>query len=221
MAFVRLSGSKIVQQCEAAELEKQKEKRRDEIRQRLAVQAEAAIKELKPRITAQDKAIFDAETKQIAKIIGEEVVTDIEMELMAATRQLADYSRKATPMLEEMRETSKRLARFRGMQQLLRGRNVRELISQIAVKHAVPREMLFKQHGILCKVQPIAHARQEVYYQLRKLGISYPRIGMILGGIDHTSVTHGVEAHCARSNLRHPDRPAGRSPPETSAETSS
>lgn len=44
----------------------------------------------------------------------------------------------------------------------------------------------------------IAHARQHVMYLLHLRGWSYPKIGQTLGGMDHTTIMHGVKAHAAR-----------------------
>ena len=47
----------------------------------------------------------------------------------------------------------------------------------------------------------VAHARQEMAYMLKKqFDASFPAIGRILGGIDHTTVMHGIKRHQDRMN---------------------
>ena len=50
----------------------------------------------------------------------------------------------------------------------------------------------------------IIPARHEAYYRLKdEVGLSFPRIGAILGGRDHSTVIHGARKHAARHGLPH------------------
>jgi chromosomal replication initiation ATPase DnaA len=42
-------------------------------------------------------------------------------------------------------------------------------------------------------------------YRLRtETGLSFPQIGLRLGGRDHSTVIHGVKTHCKRNGLELP-----------------
>jgi chromosomal replication initiation ATPase DnaA len=48
----------------------------------------------------------------------------------------------------------------------------------------------------------IIPARHEAYYRLKdEAGLSFPRIGAILGGRDHSTIIHGARKHAARHGL--------------------
>lgn len=55
-----------------------------------------------------------------------------------------------------------------------------------------------------CRSKTVAACRQKCMYLLRERGFSYPEIGAILGGLNHTSVMYGVTAHCLRHGLPPP-----------------
>jgi chromosomal replication initiation ATPase DnaA len=67
-----------------------------------------------------------------------------------------------------------------------------DIIRQVALKHRFLPEKL-TGHG---KYRPLVHARQEAWFRiLMETGYSYPRIGRITGGFDHTSVLYGVRQY--------------------------
>lgn len=72
----------------------------------------------------------------------------------------------------------------------------REWIAYVCHKHGVTQEMLIGKR----RTKPIVLARHEAMWGLRKLGLSYPRIGALLGGRDHSTVIHGVRKHAERIN---------------------
>lgn len=78
-----------------------------------------------------------------------------------------------------------------------------EVLAYVAHKHGCSIADLKGPRG----KQALANARHEAMWMLRKLGMSYPRIGAILGGRDHSTIVHGVMKHAERT---HKDlRPAG------------
>lgn len=73
-------------------------------------------------------------------------------------------------------------------------------LNLVCHKHGVTLDMLKGKR----RTKPIALARHEAMYRLRQLGMSYPRIGTILGGRDHSTVIHGVRTHAQRNGLEAP-----------------
>ena len=71
-------------------------------------------------------------------------------------------------------------------------------------------ESTAQRHGITLKdimghdrARRFAWPRQEAMYMVRqKYGLSYPRIGQIMGNRDHTTILHGVRRHKERVNAR-------------------
>ncbi len=69
-----------------------------------------------------------------------------------------------------------------------RGALIRARLDRVAELHGVSlREIRGPSRS-----QVVSAARAEAAYELRQLGLSYPRIGHHLGGKHHTSVMHGV-----------------------------
>jgi hypothetical protein len=70
-----------------------------------------------------------------------------------------------------------------------------KIIFEVAEKHGLTIADL-KGEG---RKVPVAIARQEAFWRLRtELGLSYPRIGTIFNGRDHSTVIHGIRRHAAR-----------------------
>ena len=69
-----------------------------------------------------------------------------------------------------------------------------KIVMKIAYKHRLP------EHEVVgpSKMQHHVDARDEVVVALRKLGWSYPRIGMKLGNRHHTSIMHLAKRNAAR-----------------------
>ena len=62
---------------------------------------------------------------------------------------------------------------------------------EIAQKHGISfKSMISKNRNKYFVI-----ARHEAMWEMHKMGISYPRIGIILGGRDHTTCMHGVRQH--------------------------
>lgn len=75
------------------------------------------------------------------------------------------------------------------------------ILSQVTDKHGLYLSALTSP----ARDKPLSRARQEAMYRLRKeLPLSYPRIARVLGRSDHTTVIHGIKAHCARNGLEVP-----------------
>jgi hypothetical protein len=73
--------------------------------------------------------------------------------------------------------------------------HVRRILHEVSVKHGVTIV------DICSKRRPLhlVTARHEACYRLRhETTWSYPRIGTILGGRDHTTIIHGVRKHAKR-----------------------
>jgi len=67
-----------------------------------------------------------------------------------------------------------------------------QIIAEVAEKHGFTREDMESP----CRRKPIALARQEAMWELRKrTSLSLPHIGMFLGNRDHTTVMHGIRRH--------------------------
>lgn len=65
-----------------------------------------------------------------------------------------------------------------------------EVINMICREAGITRQELLGDK----RSQPLALWRQAGYYILREhCGLSYPRIGQLMGGKHHTTVMHGVD----------------------------
>lgn len=74
-----------------------------------------------------------------------------------------------------------------------------DIMRAVCVKHEVTPAHIKGKWRVL----DVVRARHEAMYQLRRLGLSYPRIGQLLGR-HHTSVMHGVRKHVERNGLEVP-----------------
>ncbi len=73
--------------------------------------------------------------------------------------------------------------------------NLLRVIDDVADQYELRREDLLGQ----CREKAVAHARQEAYWVLKmRFGMSYPAIGRLMGGRDHTTIIHGVRKFEAR-----------------------
>lgn len=86
-------------------------------------------------------------------------------------------------------------------------RRARWVIEYCAAKHGVTFEQICNK-----KLRPdrVARARHEAMWIMRKVlrrravnrrSYSYPAIGQIFGGMDHSTVIHGVRRHAERAGL--------------------
>lgn len=95
---------------------------------------------------------------------------------------------------------------FESVAKAIRARQNLDILSHWQPSHArVIRDVAEKAritHAELvgpCRKVRFARPRQEAMYRLRhELRLSYPRIGQLLGGRDHTTILHGVRVHAAR-----------------------
>lgn len=100
--------------------------------------------------------------------------------------QIAERVRRE--MEEEMRAAD---------QETLRTGRIRRTPAQRII-HAACRVFGVQRHHILgtCRQSPILDARQfAMYWIARRTSLSYPMIGRILGGRDHTTILHGAKAY--------------------------
>jgi len=80
-----------------------------------------------------------------------------------------------------------------------------EIIEQVAEKHDInPIDIIGPWRGRL-----VIPARFEAAYRMRaETNHSYPKIGKILGGRDHTTIMHAVKTHAKKNGLSIPGEPA-------------
>ena len=72
------------------------------------------------------------------------------------------------------------------------------ILKEIAIKH----EMTAKDITGQSRKWKYARARQEAAYEIKKrLNLSLPMVGLILGKRDHTTILHAVRQHAKRNNL--------------------
>ena len=72
------------------------------------------------------------------------------------------------------------------------------IIREVAGKHGVTTDDI---RGVSRKVE-FVRARQEAVYEIKKrLHMSLPLIGKVIGNKDHTTVLHGIRKHAKINNL--------------------
>lgn len=70
-----------------------------------------------------------------------------------------------------------------------------EIVDAVATKHCLTRVQILSTN----RQRSISHPRHEAMYELRKrTNMSLAQIGRVFGGMDHTSIVHGIRAHTAR-----------------------
>lgn len=80
---------------------------------------------------------------------------------------------------------------------------LRELARTIAENHSVTIASIVGD----VRTKGAVLARQELYFQLRcETEFSYPQIGRLVGGRDHSSVLHGVKRHAKRVGAAYPGK---------------
>lgn len=80
---------------------------------------------------------------------------------------------------------------------------VRQLLMDASLLFGLPVEVILSK----TRVQNVAHARQWVMYEAAAFGISTPRIGRDLGGLDHTTVMYGIKREHGRRLVGKPMMP--------------
>ena len=79
----------------------------------------------------------------------------------------------------------------------------KDIIDQVATKYGIAAREIIGPW----RPRHITKARHEAMYRCRtELFMSYPKIGAIFGGRDHTSVLHGVVKHALVNDLEVPGR---------------
>ena len=70
------------------------------------------------------------------------------------------------------------------------------VLAEVAKRHGMTSSDLMS----LTRKREVSWPRQEAMYEIfvRCPHLSYPAIGRMLGGMDHTTVLHGVRVHCER-----------------------
>lgn len=76
-----------------------------------------------------------------------------------------------------------------------------DVVSEVAQRHKVTSYDIAGRD----RMQRIAHIRHEAMYEIfcRCPHLSLPEIGRRLGGRDHTTILHGVRAHCERIGVEY------------------
>ena len=77
--------------------------------------------------------------------------------------------------------------------------SVADIVRETAAKHGLSVATLLSQN----RQRAYAWPRQEAMYRIftECPHISYPEAGRRLGGRDHTTILHGVKAHCQRNGI--------------------
>ena len=88
--------------------------------------------------------------------------------------------------------------------------SVAAIVRETAAKHGLSVAVLLGH----CRQRAYAWPRQEAMYRVftECPHISYPDAGRRLGGRDHTTILHGVKAHCRRNGIEYGDAQAMRDP---------
>ena len=81
--------------------------------------------------------------------------------------------------------------------------SVADIVRETAAKHGLSVAVLLGH----CRQRAYAWPRQEAMYRVftECPHISYPEAGRRLGGRDHTTILHGVRAHCKRNGIEYGD----------------
>jgi len=81
--------------------------------------------------------------------------------------------------------------------------SVADIVRETAAKHGLSVELLLGH----CRQRAYAWPRQEAYYRVftECPHVSYPEAGRRLGGRHHTTLLHGVKAHCHRNGIEYAD----------------
>lgn len=106
-------------------------------------------------------------------------------------------------LVRAMRPVREEYSAYRGLEtygppKLTRGQKITATIKVVALRRGVSVEDIM----VGDRTRPNVNARHEAMYLLRRnFGLSYPRIGAIMGR-DHTTVMNGVRAHAARIGVK-------------------
>lgn len=74
-------------------------------------------------------------------------------------------------------------------------KSVRQIIAETAADHRIPVDEMLSER----RQRHLVYARQDAMWRIRQqTTFSLPRIGGFFGGMDHTTVLHGIRAHEAR-----------------------
>lgn len=137
------------------------------------------------------------------KLAQREIVT--RREIQARTR-LAESEARARRYEAEIEEARRReAARKAVLQRLLEADSDWEkaLIIQrlVAAEHGVTVNDLTSES----RRATLAAIRLEAYWRIAcETGLSFPRIGRLFGGRDHTTVQRGIISHCRRNRIKPP-----------------
>lgn len=76
---------------------------------------------------------------------------------------------------------------------------VADILREVAAKHGLSVKSLLGP----CRERVYAWPRQEAMYRVftECPHVSYPEAGRRMGGRDHTTIIHGVKAHCKREGI--------------------
>tara|TARA_R110002126_G_scaffold81733_1_gene201125 strand:- start:342 stop:701 length:360 start_codon:yes stop_codon:yes gene_type:complete len=81
--------------------------------------------------------------------------------------------------------------------------SVADIVRETAAKHGLSVTLILSKDSR----RALAWPRQEAMYRVftECPHISYPEAGRRLGGRDHTTILHGVKAHCKRNGVDYAD----------------
>lgn len=109
------------------------------------------------------------------------------------TQPVIESVRKILEVQDPRAEEERRMIEeCRALTSHLKGSRINAIIKEVADKHG----LMFSYMFVRARNAKLILARQEAFYRLRtELKLSFPRIGRIFHGMDHTTILHGVRKH--------------------------
>ena len=88
------------------------------------------------------------------------------------------------------------------------GEQTRAIIQEVAERNDLTLEQIMSR----TRKRHVSHPRQEAMYEVakRRTWMSLPDIGRVFGGMDHTTILHGIREHCKRVGVSYTDFSARR-----------
>lgn len=111
----------------------------------------------------------------------------------ALTRSVIDLTARVRALELAMTPIDPRTAPYIPSRPLQKS-HISHLINDAVVLFGIDRDVMLSR----CRTARVAHARQWVMYEASMIGYSLKKIGNALGGMDHTTVMHGIRAERQR-----------------------
>lgn len=135
---------------------------------------------------------------EIRATVGREIPFPMVRRLVRVTKSEAAQKVRAERDLRarEAAEAAALIKRFRIIIPRPRGPTVADLIAQVCLESGLSKADLI---GPRRYRQLVIHRQRLMYLAVSKTSLSFPTIARIIGNRDHTTIIHGVRAHCART----------------------